>query len=119
MKLLFRFRDNQVLLFMNYKSNICNIVFKSYTQSLETYCVCLVSFSSYYYFFLQHVKLSAAILRNHKSNGLVLWHNDRSMYLGVHNDLEFCTVLDGLNLEGRDYYRIQWGAFSFFMEKFI
>ena len=37
------------------------------------------------------VNLSAAVLRNHRSNDLRVWYDDRCMYLIVYKGLQFCT----------------------------
>ena len=56
----------------------------------------------YYSFFLQHMKLSGAVLRNDSHNDHEVGYDDKSMYIVVHKGLKFCTVAAHLG--------IFWGA---------
>ena len=58
------------------------------------------------------MKLTAAVLRNHRSNDLGVWYDDRSMYLVVHKELKFCNRGFAIAIESL-------GRGSFFLQKKI
>jgi hypothetical protein len=53
------------------------------------------------------VKLTAAVLRNHRSNDLGVWYDDISMYLVVHKELKFCNRGFAIESLGRGSFFLQ------------
>ena len=65
---------------------------------LETYCFLLCFLLLLFFLSVTH-EVDAEVLRNHRSNDLGVWYDDRSMYLVVHKGLKYSSgyILRSIN----------------------